>query len=127
MGAKQWVLAVNNAVGGLLVALVIKHADSLLRGFASAIATIISAVAAVFCFGFQLAPSFAAGTLLVIGATLLYGNVIKVPGDWWNSELKMLSAATVAPEKAAPDYLPVATTVGKGHVTVQPADNPSRI
>eukprot|EP00929_Paragymnodinium_shiwhaense_P123653 TRINITY_DN9775_c0_g1_i1.p1 TRINITY_DN9775_c0_g1~~TRINITY_DN9775_c0_g1_i1.p1 ORF type:complete len:432 (+),score=51.06 TRINITY_DN9775_c0_g1_i1:184-1296(+) len=94
--AKTWAMAVNNAVGGLLVALVIKHADNLLRGFASAIATINAAVLSTFCFGFMLAPSFAVGSLLVIGSTLLYGNILKLPGEWWNSELKILSVGTEA-------------------------------
>eukprot|EP00929_Paragymnodinium_shiwhaense_P001339 TRINITY_DN101566_c0_g1_i1.p1 TRINITY_DN101566_c0_g1~~TRINITY_DN101566_c0_g1_i1.p1 ORF type:complete len:431 (-),score=43.92 TRINITY_DN101566_c0_g1_i1:15-1214(-) len=100
--AKTWALAVSNAVGGLLVALVIKHADNLLRGFASAVATVNAAVLSTFCFGFVLAPSFAVGSLLVIGSTLLYGNILKLPGEWWNSELKLLSAGTPAAGKPSP-------------------------
>lgn len=32
-------MILNNAIGGLLVALVIKHADNILRGFATALVT----------------------------------------------------------------------------------------
>merc|ERR1712232_1115395 len=69
---KTWAMVVTNAVGGLLVALVIKYADNILRGFASAIATINSAVLSVPLFGFELKLTFAVGSALVIGSTLLY-------------------------------------------------------
>lgn len=94
--ALTWMLVVNNAVGGLLVALVIKHADNILRGFASAIATINAAVLAVFCFGFMIGPAFGLGTILVVGSTLLYGSVLKLPGTWWNSEPEFFAAKAPA-------------------------------
>merc|ERR1712217_97014 len=89
-----WVLAINNAIGGLLVALVIKYADNILRGFASSLATINCALISVFTFGFALKPSFGVGTIMVVGSTLLYGNVIKMPFnyDWWNSECQFCAA-----------------------------------
>jgi UDP-sugar transporter A1/2/3 len=85
---KTWMMAANNAIGGLLVALVIKYADNILRGFASAVATISTAILSVFLFGFELKAVFAVGSLMVIGSTMLYGGVIKLPTDhdWWNSE-----------------------------------------
>lgn len=87
-----WIMVVNNAVGGLIVALVIKYADNILRGFATALATILAAVAAVFCFGFVLHFSFGLGTLIVLASTLLYGGVLKLPGDWWNKESELCTA-----------------------------------
>merc|ERR1712118_159437 len=45
-----WIMIANNAFGGLIVALVIKYADNVLRGFATACATILAAVGAVVCF-----------------------------------------------------------------------------
>ena len=67
-------------VGGLLVALVIKHADNILKGFATALATVWATVATVFLFGFTLGGEFVIGMLLVLGATLLYGGTVKLPG-----------------------------------------------
>lgn len=90
------IMVVNNGIGGLLVALVIKHADNILRGFASAIATIVCAVMSVFCFGFILLPAFGLGTVVVVGSTLLYGGIVKLPGEWWNSPLELLAATEVA-------------------------------
>jgi len=90
---KTWALTVNNAVGGLLVALVIKYADNILRGFASAFATINCSLIAVVTFGFVLRLSFGAGTLMVVGSTLVYGGVLKLPGEWWNSECDACAAS----------------------------------
>merc|ERR1712048_1018150 len=91
---KVCLLGVNNAVGGLLVAVVIKYADNILRGFASAFATMNCALISIFTFGFILRPSFGIGTALVVGSTLLYGNVLRFPGEWWNNEPTMLKNST---------------------------------
>ena len=58
--------------GGLLVAIVIKYADNILKGFATSIAIIVSCVASVYLFDTQINMIFALGTLLVIASTLLY-------------------------------------------------------
>mmetsp|Transcript_45918 Transcript_45918/g.121759 ORF Transcript_45918/g.121759 Transcript_45918/m.121759 type:complete len:380 (-) Transcript_45918:42-1181(-) len=86
---KVWFMLGNNAVGGLLVALVLKYADNLLRGFASALATIVTSLIAVQAFGFVLGPPFLFGTCVVVASTLLYGGTISLPGLWWNSELPL--------------------------------------
>jgi hypothetical protein len=83
---KVWVMVLNNAVGGLIVAGVIKYADNILKGFGAALATVWSAMASVPLFGFCLSPSFAIGTMMVLGATLIYGGTIKVPGEYWAGE-----------------------------------------
>jgi UDP-sugar transporter A1/2/3 len=83
---KAWGVVVINAVGGLLVALVIKYADNILRGFSSALATINSTLLAMVCFGFEVGGGFLLGTAMVIGSAMLYGGVVKIPGDWWNTD-----------------------------------------
>merc|ERR1740123_2031579 len=72
-------LIVSNAVGGLLVALVIKYADNILRGFSSALATINACILSVFCFGFVIGGHFVVGTAMVIVSTLLYGSILRLP------------------------------------------------
>merc|ERR1712117_612406 len=68
-----WAVVVINAVGGLLVALVIKYADNILRRFASALATINSTLLAMVCFGFEVDGGFLLGTAMVISSIMLYG------------------------------------------------------
>ncbi|KAJ1743739.1 UDP-galactose transporter Gms1 [Coemansia sp. RSA 1821] len=62
------------AVGGLIVAVVVKYADNILKGFATSISIIISCLASVWIFGFQITPLFIVGTALVIYATYMYGR-----------------------------------------------------
>merc|ERR1712008_632327 len=90
---KAWGVIVSNAVGGLLVALVIKYADNILRGFSSALATINACILSVFCFGFVIGGHFVVGTAMVIVSTLLYGSILRLPGDWWNSEPELCGRA----------------------------------
>lgn len=66
-----------NAGGGLLVAMVVKYADNILKGFATSLAIIISCVASIFIFGFSVTLQFTAGAGLVIGSIFLYGYTPK--------------------------------------------------
>ncbi|XP_068628043.1 UDP-N-acetylglucosamine transporter isoform X2 [Battus philenor] len=72
-----WYLVVLQAAGGLIVAVVVKYADNILKGFATSVAIIISCVASMYIFDFHLTVQFAAGTTLVIGSIFLYGYVPK--------------------------------------------------
>ncbi|XP_059060126.1 UDP-N-acetylglucosamine transporter [Achroia grisella] len=72
-----WYLVLLQAAGGLIVAVVVKYADNILKGFATSVAIIISCVASIFIFSFVLTIQFAAGTMLVIGSIFLYGYVPK--------------------------------------------------
>lgn len=68
-----WYLVVLQAGGGLIVAMVVKFADNILKGFATSLAIIISAVASVYLFEFRLTAQFTIGAALVIGSIFLYG------------------------------------------------------
>lgn len=83
-----WFMVINNAFGGLCVAMVIKYADNILKGFACALATIGASIASVYIFGFDLGLTFLIGMIIVLGASLLYGGTIKLGtgNDWWNTE-----------------------------------------
>mmetsp|Transcript_12617 Transcript_12617/g.36403 ORF Transcript_12617/g.36403 Transcript_12617/m.36403 type:complete len:119 (-) Transcript_12617:242-598(-) len=67
-----------NVAGGLLVAITIKYADNIVRGFAQAVAIIVSSVASYFLFDFQITPTFVFGVCLVGLAILLYGNALPI-------------------------------------------------
>jgi len=68
-----WFTVAQNALGGLLVAVVVKYADNILKGFACSLAIIITCVASIFIFDFSLSFQFCTGASLVIGSIFLYG------------------------------------------------------
>lgn len=74
-----WYLVVLQAAGGLIVAVVVKYADNILKGFATSVAIVISCVVSIFIFDFHLSVQFSLGTILVIGSIFLYGYVPKKP------------------------------------------------
>lgn len=72
-------LVLLQAGGGLLVAMVVKYADNILKGFATSLSIIISCVASIYLFEFTLTFQFAFGSLLVIVSIFLYGYVPTPP------------------------------------------------
>lgn len=67
-------LVVLQAGGGLIVAMVVKYADNILKGFATSLAIIISCIASIYLFNFQLTLQFSFGAALVICSIFLYGH-----------------------------------------------------
>lgn len=68
-----WVVISIQAIGGLIVALVVKYADNILKGFATSISIILSMLVSVWLFNFIISGPFVLGAALVIFATRLYG------------------------------------------------------
>ena len=71
-----WYLVVLNATastGRLLVAVVIKYADNILKGFACSLAIIITCFVSVLLFGFQLSIQFIVGAAFVVMSIFMYG------------------------------------------------------
>ncbi|CAL8369860.1 unnamed protein product [Lota lota] len=62
----------NQAFGGLLVAVVVKYADNILKGFATSFSIIVSTVTSVYLFGFHVDLVFSVGAALVMGAVYMY-------------------------------------------------------
>ena len=58
----------------LQVAVTIKHADNILRGFAQAVALIVGSIGSHFLFSFDITRAFLFGVALVISAIFLYGG-----------------------------------------------------
>ncbi|XP_010863594.1 UDP-galactose translocator isoform X1 [Esox lucius] len=67
-----WGVIFNQAFGGLLVAVVVKYADNILKGFATSFSIIVSTVVSVYLFGFHVDLLFTLGAGLVIGAVYMY-------------------------------------------------------
>ena len=62
------------SVGGILVAVVVKYADNILKGFATSAAIILSCIVSMFFFDFQPSLTFLFATGLVIGSVYLYNS-----------------------------------------------------
>lgn len=64
--------SLNSAVGGLIVAAALKHADSVLKGYATAVSVVLTGVSSHFLFGTDLTVFYGMGIVNVIVAVLLY-------------------------------------------------------
>lgn len=69
-----WLCIMLQVQGGLLVAVVVKFANNILKGFATSMSIVIATVASMFLFDFQLTPSFFLGASLVIGSVMMYNK-----------------------------------------------------
>ncbi|KAJ1520269.1 hypothetical protein ONE63_004473 [Megalurothrips usitatus] len=76
-----WYLVVLQAGGGLLVAMVVKYADNILKGFATSLAIIVSCIASIYIFDFNLTFQFSIGAGLVIMSIFLYSYVPPNPNQ----------------------------------------------
>ncbi|KAI3651602.1 hypothetical protein MP228_002905 [Amoeboaphelidium protococcarum] len=72
-GTNECLVVLNQALGGLIVAMVVKYADNILKGFATSVSIILSSLLSILIFGFVPSLSFALGALLVILSVCLYG------------------------------------------------------
>ena len=69
-----WIVIFNHAVGGLLIAFVVLHTDTILKGFATSSAIILSCICSVYFFHFALTIYFAFGLMLVICSIYMYSS-----------------------------------------------------
>ncbi|KAI9263312.1 nucleotide-sugar transporter-domain-containing protein [Phascolomyces articulosus] len=69
-----WMVISNQALGGLLVATVVKHADNILKNFATSVSIILSSIVSFYFFDFQPTVMFVLGAMLVTTATYFYGS-----------------------------------------------------
>nr|XP_033772118.1 UDP-N-acetylglucosamine transporter [Geotrypetes seraphini]XP_033772119.1 UDP-N-acetylglucosamine transporter [Geotrypetes seraphini]XP_033772120.1 UDP-N-acetylglucosamine transporter [Geotrypetes seraphini]XP_033772121.1 UDP-N-acetylglucosamine transporter [Geotrypetes seraphini] len=77
-----WIVVALQALGGLVIAAVIKYADNILKGFATSLSIILSTVISYFWLQDFIPTSvFFFGALMVIAATFLYGYVPKPIGN----------------------------------------------
>lgn len=68
-----WAVVLLQAFGGLLVAAVMKHADNVLKGFATSISIILSTILSFLLFdNFNPSTNFYIGATIVITSTILY-------------------------------------------------------
>ncbi|KAF4659212.1 hypothetical protein FOL47_007684 [Perkinsus chesapeaki] len=76
-----WTTIFLEAGGGLIVAVVIKYADTILKNFATAAAIISSTTISALFLGFEVRPTFIIGAVLVIVAIYMYSSKPAEPSD----------------------------------------------
>ena len=92
-----WTNIVVQSSGGLLVAVVIKYADNILKGFATSIAIIVSCLASAYLFNTVIDVIFAFGTLMVVLSVMLYSYV---PPSSISPQSSQISSLSSSPKNA---------------------------
>jgi len=69
-------LVLLNAAGGLVVAVVVKYGDNVLKNFTTSCSVILGTIISVFLFDFQLTLQFVWGAALVIFSAYIYGRAV---------------------------------------------------
>jgi solute carrier family 35 (UDP-sugar transporter), member A1/2/3 len=69
-----WTVVIVQAVGGLIVATVVKYADNVLKVFATSFSIVVSCIISAFLFDFHPSVSFLVGASLVVTATVMYSS-----------------------------------------------------
>jgi UDP-sugar transporter A1/2/3 len=96
-----WIVCVLKALGGILVAAVIKYADTIAKTYATAVAIILTCLLSIPLYGSVPSLAFVQGGALVIGSVFLY-NVKTFP---WSKP--------AAPSTPPPDYSDYRTFEGE--------------
>jgi len=74
-----WTVVVVQAIGGLIVAVVIKYADNVLKTFAASASIVISCGLSAIFFNFRPNLAFLCGACFVVISTVLYSQPDKIP------------------------------------------------
>jgi len=74
-----WTVIVVQAVGGLIVAVVVKYADNVLKTFASSFGIVISCIVSAIFFDFRPNLAFLCGAFFVVMSTVLYSKPDRKP------------------------------------------------
>lgn len=69
-----WGVVAVQAIGGLIVAVVVKYADNVMKVFATSISIIVSCIISAVLFDFRPTFRFCVGAFLVMIATVMYGR-----------------------------------------------------
>jgi len=69
-----WMMVVLQAAGGLLVAAVIKYADNVLKGLATAVSVVLSTICSMILFHTQLTLQFIIGAFMIVVSVYFFSN-----------------------------------------------------
>ena len=74
-----WLVVALEAFGGIVVALVIKYADNILKNFATAVSIVTSVIVSALFLEFTVKAMFVAGSVCVMAAVAIYTSSPKAP------------------------------------------------
>ncbi len=73
-GGWAWATVAIQVFGGLITAIVIKYSDNIMKGFATSLSIVLSFLASVVLFGFQITSTFLLGATVVLVSTWMYNQ-----------------------------------------------------
>ena len=79
---KAMISVANSAMGGLTVAAVLKYADAVLKGYATAVSVLLTGVMSMLLFGTSLNVEYCLGMVNVLAAVILY-NAKNLDANAW--------------------------------------------
>jgi UDP-sugar transporter A1/2/3 len=97
-------LIMIQALGGLIVAVVVKYADNILKGFAAAFSIVVCGIASMYLFGFVPSVLFVMGGAVVMASTFLYSMPDPKPAQV--AAAGGVSASSMAIAKSLEDVFP---------------------
>jgi UDP-sugar transporter A1/2/3 len=109
-GAWAWATVWVQVLGGLITAMVIKYSDNILKGFATSLSIVISFLASVALFDFQMTITFMLGSAIVLIATWLYNqhparvNFVKDSWLWSRNEKLKDPSSLRSPPALQPQF-----------------------
>ncbi|KAJ3517172.1 hypothetical protein NLJ89_g665 [Agrocybe chaxingu] len=134
-GAWAWATVLVQVLGGLVTAMVIKYSDNILKGFATSLSIVISFLASVALFDFQMSITFILGSAVVLIATWLYNQQptrvnlapTKEPWLWFkNEKLRDLgSLRSPPPEPQSHSLTAISSTTSISSMTSSLINTPS--
>uniref|UniRef100_UPI0037E8A4F5 UDP-galactose translocator isoform X1 n=1 Tax=Semicossyphus pulcher TaxID=241346 RepID=UPI0037E8A4F5 len=116
-----WCVIFNQAFGGLLVAVVVKYADNILKGFATSFSIIVSTVTSIYLFGFHVDLLFTAGAGLVIGAVYMYSLPKAAGGSSSPSSSSSVAASEAPPRTGGGEEMEAFLPKAQGGVASPPS------
>ena len=69
-----WLAVILLAIGGLIIAMVLKYADNIIKAFGNAASIVLSTFLSVFLFDFVITSNYICGCILVIIAIVMYSS-----------------------------------------------------
>lgn len=76
-----WTVVLLQSLGGLLIAVVVKYTDNIIKGYATSIATVLGTVGSVVWFNFIVSPVFLLGSAVVLVSAYVYGTAENLPAS----------------------------------------------